>query len=148
MTRRPTFSRLPAFTLIAFLILAPALAAAQPLERAALLVAEGSGAAPNLFSRLWNLLSAALANGSILEPNGASSVLDRQRLWLGTGRLQLWARLGFGGCPRTPGCSSSLPGSGTAGDGDWRACPDGVSVADQDAWKCGEFTLRHLLFRE
>lgn len=70
MPRHPTHPRLPTLTLLA-LLLASTLATAHPLEKATRSAAEHSAAGPDFLSRLWDLLSAVWATGSILEPNGA-----------------------------------------------------------------------------
>lgn len=74
MPRRPTRLLVPALTLIALTFLLPALATAQPQQKAPLAAAERPEAHPGLFSQLRILLSVLWAEtGSVLEPNGASS---------------------------------------------------------------------------
>jgi hypothetical protein len=73
MSRHPTRLLLPTLALIAFTLLNPTLATAFPQDTTLRSAAEHSAAAPGLFSKLWGLLSAVWATGSILEPNGSGA---------------------------------------------------------------------------
>ena len=61
---------LPTLALIALVLLSPPLATALPQSTPLRSAADLSVATPGLFAKLWDLLSAAWANGSILEPDG------------------------------------------------------------------------------
>lgn len=73
MPRKPTRPLLSTLTLIVLVLLAPTLATALPQGATTRSAAERAEAAPSLFSKLWGLLSAVWATGSILEPDGASA---------------------------------------------------------------------------
>jgi hypothetical protein len=66
MPRSPSRLLIPAVALVALVFLSPSLATASPQDATLRSAAERSG----LFTKLWDLLSAVWANGSILDPNG------------------------------------------------------------------------------
>lgn len=72
MPRNPTRPLLPTITLSALVLLAPTLATAFPKNATLRSATELSAATPGLFAKLWDLLSAVWANGTGLEPNGAT----------------------------------------------------------------------------
>ncbi len=68
--------RLPSrltLVLVALVFLSPTLATAFPQGADLRSASERPEAAPGLFSRIWGLLSAVWATGSVLEPDGASA---------------------------------------------------------------------------
>jgi len=72
MPRPPSRLLIPTLALIALLFLTPTLATAFPQGATLRSAAERPEAAPGLFSKLWELLSAIWANGAGLEPDGAN----------------------------------------------------------------------------
>ncbi len=72
MPRNLTRPLLPTLTLLALVLLTPTLATALPQGATIRSAAERAEATPGLFAKLWDLLSAVWATGSILEPDGAS----------------------------------------------------------------------------
>ena len=73
MPRPPSRLLLPAVALVTLISLSPSLAAALPLGQPGLSADERAEGTPGLFAKLWELLSAVWANGSILDPNGTGS---------------------------------------------------------------------------
>ena len=69
MPRRPKRHLVPVLTLIALVVLFPALTTAAPQHGAA--VPERHEAAPSLLSKIRSLLSALWKTGSGRDPNGA-----------------------------------------------------------------------------
>jgi hypothetical protein len=69
----PRLSRPVIVVLIALTLLTPTLATAFPEGATIRSTSERPEATPGLFAKLWDLLSAVWATGSILEPNGASA---------------------------------------------------------------------------
>jgi len=73
MPRNPTRPLLPTLALLALTFLTPTLATALPQSPSLRSAAERLEAAPGLFTKFWDLLSAVWMNGSALEPDGANA---------------------------------------------------------------------------
>jgi hypothetical protein len=71
----PPSRLLPTLALLALVLVTPALATALPQSAPLRSATERAEAAPGLFAKLWELLSAVWTTGSILDPNGTSGAV-------------------------------------------------------------------------